>query len=220
MATHSAETDRKLERDQMVAYQLADRGIRDRTVLDAMARIPRERFVPEHVTEVAYHDRALPVECEQTISQPYMVACMSELLEVQPGHRVLEIGTGSGYQSAVLAMMGAEVYSIERHEPLSHLAAERLAELGLSRVHLRVGDGSRGWPEAAPFDGVIMTAGSPSVPPALLEQLAVGGRLVGPVGPIEEQMLIRIRRTPQGYDREDILGCRFVKLIGEGGWNQ
>lgn len=203
----------------MVQRQLAARGICGQAVLDAMGRIPRELFVPPELADQAYEDRALPIECGQTISQPYMVARMTELLEIAAGDRVLEIGTGTGYQTAVLAMIGADVYTIERQPALSQAAAQRLEALGLSRVHLRVGDGSLGWPEAAPFQGIVMTAGAPDVPPALLDQLALGGRLVAPIGGLDSQMLIRIERTAEGFDRKDILPCRFVKLIGQGGWH-
>lgn len=202
----------------MVRDQLERRGIRDAAVLDAMRRIAREDFVPPGLRKEAYDDRALPADCGQTISQPYMVARMTELLGVKADDRVLEIGTGTGYQAAVLAMLGAHVYTVERHEPLSRAAGARLRALGLTRVEYRVGDGSLGWPEAAPFNGIVVTAGAPAEPARLGEQLTLGGRLVVPIGGTDSQVLVRITRTPEGFEREELLACRFVKLVGEGGW--
>jgi protein-L-isoaspartate(D-aspartate) O-methyltransferase len=209
----------------MVTGQLERRGIRDRKVLDAMAAIPRETFVPGVPTSLAYDDRALPIDAGQTISQPYMVARMTELLEVQPGDRILEVGTGSGYQAAVLAWLGARVTSIERHQALSDEARERLAQLakvawlGVEAVDLRVGDGSLGEPEGAPWDGIVVTAAGPSIPDALREQLAVGARLVIPVGPRERQELIVVeRRSAADWTEWSDGAVVFVPLVGEAGW--
>jgi protein-L-isoaspartate(D-aspartate) O-methyltransferase len=203
----------------MVAGQLERRGIRDRKVLDAMAAIPREAFVPGVPTSLAYDDRALPIDAGQTISQPYIVARMTELLGVETGDRILEVGTGSGYQAAVLAWLGARVTSIERHQALSDEARERLAGLGLEGVDLRVGDGSLGEPEGAPWDGIVVTAAGPSIPDALREQLAVGARLVIPVGPRERQELLVVeRRSPTDWAEWSDGPVVFVPLVGEAGW--
>ena len=204
----------------MVTEQLAERGIRDARVLDAMRRIPRELFVPATQQGSAYHDGALPIECGQTISQPYMVARMTELLEPRPDRTVLEIGTGSGYQTAILALLTKQVYTIEWHLKLMSQAASRLEGLGLTNVTFRCADGSLGWPEKAPFDGIIVTAGAPDVPQPLCEQLAVGGRLVLPIGPVGDQTLVVVRKTERGVKTEDVLKCRFVKLMGTAGWRE
>jgi len=208
-------------RAAMVAQQLERRGIRDQRVLEAMATIPREAFVPHAPAPVAYDDRALPIEQGQTISQPYIVARMTELLGVEPGDRVLEIGTGSGYQAAVLATLGARVLSIERHETLARGARERLGSLGIEGVEVRVGDGSIGDPGGAPWDGIIVTAGAPSIPDALREQLAIGGRLVIPVGPRRDQELIVVeRRSPTEWQETSDGAVVFVPLLGEAGWQE
>jgi protein-L-isoaspartate(D-aspartate) O-methyltransferase len=206
-------------RAAMVARQLERRGIRDPRVLDAMRTVPREAFVPGEPRTSAYDDRALPIDRGQTISQPYIVARMTELLEVEPGDRVLEIGTGSGYQAAVLAGLGARVVSIERHESLARAARETLRALGIDGVEVRVGDGSRGEPEGAPWDGIIVTAGAPDVPSELREQLVIGGRLVIPVGGRWEQELLVVERRSEADWREQSDGpVVFVPLVGEGGW--
>jgi protein-L-isoaspartate(D-aspartate) O-methyltransferase len=203
----------------MVAQQLQRRGISDERVLEAMAGLPREAFVPGAPKSIAYDDRALPIDEGQTISQPYMVARMTELLGIEPGDRVLEIGTGSGYQAAILALLGARVVSIERHAGLARSARERLRILGIEDVDVRVGDGSRGDPAGAPWDGIIVTAGAPRIPDALREQLAVGGRLVIPVGPRYEQELIVVERRSANEWREKSDGAViFVPLVGEHGW--
>lgn len=207
-----------VERQQMVRDQLAERGIAAQPVLDAMARIPREHFIPAAARDHAYADGAQPIDCHQTISQPYMVARMTELLELTPASRVLEVGTGSGYQTAILAALARHVYTIEWHLKLLNQAAERLAALGLTNISFRCTDGSLGWPEQAPFDAIIVTAGAPEVPVPLKEQLTPGGRLVAPVGPIEDQMLVRVQRAPGGFTEQEILRCRFVKLMGSAGW--
>jgi protein-L-isoaspartate(D-aspartate) O-methyltransferase len=205
----------------MVARQLVRRGIEDPRVLEVMARIPREAFVPGAPESAAYDDRALPIDEGQTISQPYIVARMTELLAVEPGDRILEIGTGSGYQAAVLAMLGARVVTIERHAPLARGATERLDRLGIKGVEVLVGDGSRGDPSGAPWDGILVTAGAPTVPDALREQLAVGARLVIPVGPRDQQELIVIeRRSSTEWSEWSDGAVIFVPLVGEAGWRE
>lgn len=207
-------------RTWMVEKQLVRRGISDEAVLSAVRRVPRDRFVPQDLVEFAYEDTPLPIEEEQTISQPYVVALMAEMLELEPEDRVLEVGTGSGYAAAVLAEIAAEVYTIERHESLAYGARQRLEEQGYDNVHVRHGDGTKGWPDAAPFDAIVVTAGGPEIPKALREQLAVGGRLVIPVGAVARtQTLVRLRRSAEdAYEEEDLGGVRFVPLIGEAGW--
>lgn len=203
----------------MVAQQLRTRGIRDERVLEAMAAIPRDEFVPEEARWEAYADEALPIGAGQTISQPYMVALMTELLEVQPGDRILEIGTGSGYQAAVLAWLGAAVTSIERQATLIPGARARLAELRLDdRVEIRLADGSLGDPAGAPWDGIIVTAAAPAIPTALRDQLADGGRLVIPVGPRDRQVLTLVTRHGDEWTERSSGACIFVPLIGEGGF--
>jgi protein-L-isoaspartate(D-aspartate) O-methyltransferase len=211
----------KLARAAMVAEQLKRRGIADERVLDAMARVPRERFVPNTPRDAAYDDRALPIDAGQTISQPYIVARMTELLRVKPGDRILEIGTGSGYQAAVLATLGARLVSIERHAKLAKAAVERLRAAGFAGVEVRVGDGSQGDPAGAPWDGIIVTAAAPRIPDALREQLAVGGRLVIPVGPRYEQELVVVeRRSPTEWRERSDGAVVFVPLVGEAGWRE
>jgi len=205
----------------MVADQLERRGVRDRRVLEAMAAVTRESFVPNVPASVAYDDRALPIDAGQTISQPYMVARMTELLNVQEGDRILEIGTGSGYQAAILARLGARVTSIERHHDLSEAARERLQALGVEGVDLRVGDGSQGAPDGAPWDGIVVTAAAPSIPDALREQLGIGARLVIPVGPRYQQDLIVVeRKTATEWDEFSDGAVVFVPLVGEGGFRE
>jgi len=205
----------------MVARQLRRRGIRDERVLEAMATTPREEFVPGVPTSLAYDDRALPIDAGQTISQPYMVARMTELLRVEPGDRVLEIGTGSGYQAAVLARLGAKVTTIERLPDLAESARGKLRELGIEGVDVRLGDGSVGEPEGAPWDGIVVTAAAPAIPDPLREQLAVGARLVIPVGPRYQQDLIVVeRRGPNDWQEWSDGAVVFVPLVGEGGWSE
>jgi protein-L-isoaspartate(D-aspartate) O-methyltransferase len=202
----------------MIRTQLRARGIRDERVLNAMAAVPRDRFVPSHLSDKAFDDCALPIEHDQTISQPYIVALMTEALNTQPHHRILEIGTGSGYQAAVLSRLCARVYTIERHAALSDSAADRLNAVGIDNVMFRVGDGTLGWPDEAPFDGIIVTAGAPVVPDELVAQLAPTGRLVIPVGSSEQQTLLLIQvEAGQPLERR-LTPCRFVKLIGAQGW--
>ena len=205
----------------MVAQQLRRRGVRDERVLEAMATTPREQFVPGVPTSLAYDDRALPIDAGQTISQPYMVARMTELLKVEPGDRVLEIGTGSGYQAAVLARLGAKVTTIERLPDLAETARDRLKALGIGGVDVQVGDGSRGEPDGAPWDGIVVTAAAPAIPHALREQLAEGARLVIPVGPRYQQDLVVVeRRGPNDWQEWTDGSVVFVPLVGEGGWSE
>ncbi len=209
------DTDAHLKvRELMVQQQIATRGVRDQRVLEAMRKVPRHLFVPPGMQPYAYLDSPLPIGREQTISQPYIVAFMTEALRLRPEDRVLEVGTGSGYQAAVLSVMVREVYSIEIVEPLATEAAERLRRLGYANVTVRVGDGYRGWPDEAPFDAIMVTAAPDHVPEPLLHQLALGGRLILPVGD-QFQTLMRIRRTAKGFKRESLLPVRFVPMTGE-----
>lgn len=192
--------------------------IRDKRVLEAMNRVPRERFVRPGSKDMAYHDRALGLRYGQTISQPFIVALMTEALKLDGGEKVLEVGTGSGYQTAILAELAAEIVSVERISALAASARELLAELGYKNVSVHLTTRQLGWQEAAPYDAIIVTAGAPAVPPDLLKQLAKGGRLVVPVGERYVQRLIRVTRTPLGNRQIDLGGCAFVPLIGEQGW--
>ncbi len=201
-------------RERMVREQIAARDVRDPRVLTAMRKVPRHLFVPAAMRRFAYADSPLPIGLGQTISQPYIVAFMTEALELKRQDRVLEIGTGSGYQAAVLAELVKEVYSIEIVEPLAREAEARLGRLGYTNVRIRVGDGYRGWPEAAPFDAIILTAAPDHVPQPLLDQLRDGGRLILPLGR-GEQDLVRLRRTRQGMQRDVLLAVRFVPMTGE-----
>ncbi|MFP3867317.1 MAG: protein-L-isoaspartate(D-aspartate) O-methyltransferase [Desulfobacteraceae bacterium] len=206
------------EADRMVQEQLVRRGIRDPRVLAAMRKVPRHRFVEKALEHQAYGDYPIPIGEQQTISQPYMVASMTEILELQGPEKVLEIGTGSGYQAAVLAELATQVFSIERYPSLAARAQQILEELHYFNVHIRVGDGTLGWPEEKPFDGIIVTAGAPSIPQPLINQLADGGRLVIPVGDQFSQTLTRVVKTPKGLKFDYYGGCRFVRLIGRFGW--
>lgn len=201
-------------RAHMVAAQIEARGVRDGRVLEAMRKVERHLFVPEELRAHAYEDRPLPIEHGQTISQPYIVALMTDLARVGSDARVLEIGTGSGYQAAVLSVLAKEVYSIEIVEALATEARERLERLGYRNVVVRAGDGYRGWPEQAPFDAILVTAAPPEIPAPLLEQLAPGGRLVAPVGE-RAQDLVVVERTEKGLVRRSVLPVRFVPMTGE-----
>jgi protein-L-isoaspartate(D-aspartate) O-methyltransferase len=208
------------ERERMVRHQIASRGVRSTLVLDAMRKVPRERFLPEGEAPFAYDDSPLPIAAGQTISQPYIVAYMIDSMELERGDRVLEIGTGSGYAAAVLAEMGCEVYTVERIEKLALQAQVVLDKLGYGAVHVLHADGTLGWPDAAPFDGIVVAAGAPDVPEALKEQLAIGGRLVIPVGSsLGFQELLRVTRTGDAaFETDYLCGVRFVPLLGEQGW--
>ena len=207
-------------REIMITEHLVGRGIRDPLVIRAMREVPREAFVPEEMTEHAYDDYPLPIGEDQTISQPYIVAYMTEALELSATDRVLEIGTGSGYAAAVLGRIADTVYTVERLHTLARTARQRLAMLGYTNIVVLEGDGTLGWPEHAPYDAIVVTAGAPEVPKPLQEQLAVGGRLVIPVGPtLYLQMLVRVRRvTEDRYHHEELCAVRFVPLIGTAGW--
>jgi protein-L-isoaspartate(D-aspartate) O-methyltransferase len=202
------------ERETMIQDQLIARGIRDSLVLGAMRSVPRHLFVPGGLVDEAYADNPLPIGHDQTISQPYIVAFMTEALGLKGGERVLEVGTGSGYQAAVLAEIVDDVYTIEIVGPLGLEAEERLRRLHYNNVHVRIGDGYRGWPEMAPFDAIIVTAAPDHIPEPLLDQLKVGGRLVVPVGD-RNQELIQVTRTARGIERKSILPVRFVPMTGE-----
>ncbi|WP_046117179.1 protein-L-isoaspartate(D-aspartate) O-methyltransferase [Ensifer aridi] len=208
-------------RDRMIASHLSRRGIKDPNVLEAMRLVPREAFVDPGFEEFAYEDSALSIGHGQTISQPYIVALMTERAEVQPGDTVLEIGTGSGYAAAVLSRIAAHVYTIERHAGLAEAAQRRFADLAYRNIDVRIGDGTRGWPEAGPFDAILVAAAGPAVPHALKEQLDLGGHLVIPVGPPEDQRLVRITRVnATTFEEQDLGGVRFVPLVGEEGWGE
>jgi protein-L-isoaspartate(D-aspartate) O-methyltransferase len=207
-------------RDQMVETQIAARGIRDEKVLSAMQRIPRHLFVPEKARGAAYGDYPLPIGHGQTISQPYIVAMMTTLLQLHPDDKVLEIGAGSGYQAAILGTLAKEVISIERIPEVARLAQDNLSASGISTVRVIVGDGTLGYPKRAPYDGVLITAATPSVPSPLIDQLAEGGRLVAPVGSRDLQELIRLIKKGNGLTRECFGGVMFVPLVGKHGWEQ
>jgi len=207
-------------REGMVDAQIRRRGVTDARVLDAMRTVPREKFVPEHLHPLAYDDMPLPIEAGQTISQPFIVAAMIEMAEVAPGDRVLEIGAGSGYAAAVISRIAGRVYAIERHAELAARARERIATLGYDNIEIRTGDGTAGWPEAAPFDAIIASAGGPVIPQQLKQQLAPGAVLVMPVGRAHEQRLIKMRRLgPDQFEEEAMGAVAFVPLIGAHGWS-
>jgi protein-L-isoaspartate(D-aspartate) O-methyltransferase len=209
----------KALRQKMVAEQLEARDVRDERVLEAMRRTPRHLFVPERLEDEAYEDRPLPIGGGQTISQPLIVAIMTELLRLKGDERILEVGTGSGYQAALLAELGAQVVTVERRPEMAARAKELLEHLGYSNIRVIVGDGNRGAPEYAPFDAILVTAGAPTVSAALFEQLAPGGRLVAPVGDRDSQRLVRWTKVAGKRPKEeDFGGCLFVPLVGAGGW--
>lgn len=205
-------------RERMVAEQLEGRGIKDRRVLEAMRRVPRHLFVEEALAPQAYGDYPLPIGEKQTISQPFIVAQMTEALELKGPEKVLEVGTGSGYQTAVLAELAAKVYSVERVRSLYHRARRILEQLKYYNVAIKLGDGTLGWEDAAPFEAIIVTAAAPHVPDPLLKQLADGGRLVIPVGDRFNQELMRLTRHGEELEEESLGGCRFVPLVGSHAW--
>jgi protein-L-isoaspartate(D-aspartate) O-methyltransferase len=208
-----------IARRRMVEDQVVARGVRDPRVIDAMLQVPRHKFVEEALESQAYQDAPLPIGERQTISQPYMVAVMSEALALDGTEKVLEVGTGSGYQAAVLAVLADRVFSLERIPALARRARKALDSCGYSKVNIRLADGTLGWQEMAPFDAIVVTAGAPDVPRDYLDQLAVGGRLVIPVGDRMSQVLMRITRTSEHeFKEEQLLGCRFVPLVGNHGW--
>jgi len=208
------------QRQQMIERQIRARGIRDRAILAALETVPREAFVPPEHQHAAYQDSPLPIPGRQTISQPYVVARMMRALRLQPDDCVLEVGSGSGYATALLSRIVREVHGVERHEELVAYARERLQKLGYDNVHIHHGDGTMGWPAAAPYDAIMVSASGPEVPPALREQLAAGGRLVMPIGHASDlQSLLLVQRTgPDAFQHKDLGGVRFVPLIGEQGW--
>ena len=206
------------ERERMVEYQISSRGIKDPRVISAMRKVPRHLFLPKESWPYAYVDSPVRIGCGQTISQPYIVALMTELLIVEPDHHVLDIGTGSGYQAAILGELVAEVHTIERHADLAHLADARLWDLGYENVSVHIGDGTQGYPPRAPYDRIIVAAAAPSVPDALLEQLSVGGRLVIPVGKRFSQQLEIWDRKGEKFNKSTNIPVIFVPLIGAGGW--
>jgi protein-L-isoaspartate(D-aspartate) O-methyltransferase len=199
---------------------VVSRGIKDPRVIAAMRKVPRHLFVEEALQNQAYSDRPLPIGEKQTISQPYMVAVMTEALQLTGREKVLEIGAGSGYQTAILAEVAGKVFSIERILSLTMKARTLILDLGYANVEITFSDGTQGWVKESPFDAIIVTAGSPDIPQPLVDQLAIGGRLVIPVGDESVQDLIRLTKTEEGVKREDLGGCRFVKLIGKHGWNE
>jgi protein-L-isoaspartate(D-aspartate) O-methyltransferase len=200
--------------------RLRRKGIRDEKVLEAMIKIPRHLFVEEALQSRAYEDHPLPIGSGQTISQPYMVALMTELLAIDKNDRILEIGAGSGYQTAILAYLANCVYAVERIAELARRAQERLKKLNIHNAMIKVFDGSVGWSEFAPYDGILVAAGSPEIPTPLVDQLAASGRLVIPIGDEKLQRLIRVIKGEKGNKIEDHGGCVFVKLLGEGGWKE
>lgn len=213
--------DFTIARRRMVEEQVIARGIKDKRVIDAMLKVPRHKFVEEALEGKAYQNTPLPIGERQTISQPYMVAVMSEALCLDGSETVLEVGTGSGYQAAVLALLAHRVFSLERIPSLARRARKVLDACGFSKVNIRLADGTHGWQDMAPFEAIVVTAGAPEVPQNYLDQLAVGGRLVIPVGDRDNQVLIRITRTGEReYQEEQLLGCRFVPLIGNHGWHE
>ena len=213
--------DYTISRRRMVEDQVIDRGVTDPRVIDAMLKVPRHKFVEEALAGKSYQDAPLPIGEKQTISQPYMVAAMSEALMLDGSETVLEVGTGSGYQAAVLVLLADRVFSLERIPSLARRARKVLDSNGFSKVNIRLADGTVGWQAMSPFDGIIVTAGAPKVPQEYLNQLSVGGRLIIPVGDRESQILMRITRVGESdYEEEKMLGCRFVPLIGNQGWKQ
>ena len=203
----------------MVETQLIPRGIKDKRVINAMLTIPRHLFVPEEALwSQAYSDFPLPIGEKQTISQPYIVALMTEALELKGAERVLEIGTGSGYQTAILSMLAGKVYSIERISTLAARARKVLDSINCSNVVIKIGDGTLGWPEESPYDAILTTAAAPEIPKCYVDQLKIGGRLIIPVGDVYSQVLVKVIKTKDGIIKQDMGGCRFVKLIGRYGW--
>ena len=207
-------------RERMVDLQIVRRGIKDPRVIAAMKKVPRHFFVSESLRSQAYEDHPLPIEEKQTISQPYIVALMTEALQLKGHEKVLEIGTGSGYQTAILAELADKVFTIERIPLLAEKARKRLEELGYKNIVYRIGDGSLGWPEEAPFDGILVSAAAPSIPQPLIDQLAMGGRLIIPVGDRLSQELVLVERVPEGIRKSFLGGVRFVDLIGKWGWSE
>ena len=214
----SSSTDYDKGREHMVESQLVRRGIKDRRVLDAMRQVPRHLFIPKDMRDLAYCDGPLPIGQGQTISQPYIVALMTELLELTGQEKVLELGTGSGYQAAILSRLVSQVYSVERHATLAEQAEKVFAQLGYDNIVISVGDGTLGWPEHSPYEAIIVTAAAPDVPQPLMEQLADGGRLVAPVGSRWSQVLAKVKRQGETLTKEHLTAVAFVPLVGKYGW--
>ena len=214
----SSSTDYDKEREYMVESQLVRRGIKDKRVLDAMRQVPRHLFIPKDMRDLAYCDGPLPIGQGQTISQPYIVALMTELLELTGQEKVLELGTGSGYQAAILSRLVSQVYSVERHAALAEQAEKVFAQLGYDNVVISVGDGTLGWPEHSPYEAIIVTAAAPDVPQPLMGQLADGGRLVAPVGSRWSQVLAKVKRQGETLTKEHLTAVAFVPLVGKYGW--
>jgi protein-L-isoaspartate(D-aspartate) O-methyltransferase len=212
--------DFERSRERMVETQIVSRGVRDERIIEAMKKVPRHLFVEEALQSQAYGDFPLPIGEKQTISQPYIVALMTEALSLKSDEKVLEIGTGSGYQTAIIAEVVYKVYSIERIASLAREAKKRLESLGYYNVMIKINDGTEGWEEESPFDAIIVTAGAPNIPEPLLNQLKIGGRMVIPIGDKFSQSLILVIKNEGGMERRDLGGCRFVKLIGKHGWNK
>ncbi|MGH2638758.1 MAG: protein-L-isoaspartate(D-aspartate) O-methyltransferase [Rhabdochlamydiaceae bacterium] len=212
----------KEQRRKMVAEQIAARGVQDPRVLEVMEKVPREMFVDPFAVPFAYKDTPLPIKEEQTISQPFIVAWMVEQAQLNPQDKVLEVGTGSGYSTAILSQLTSHVYSIERFPTLAQLAEERLQQLGYTNISILVGDGTVGWNDFSPYDAIIVTAGGPQVPPSLLKQLKIGGRLIIPVGPnLDDQQLVHVvREDKDNYRYKNIGAVRFVPLLGQEGWKE
>ena len=218
ISSSGAMPDFAAARNEMVAHQIRSRGIVSARVLDSMAAVPRHEFVPVAAQASAYSDEALPIGGGQTISQPFMVAAMSDALQLSGSERVLEIGGGCGYQAAVLSLLAKDVIVVELRSSLAGACRERLARLGYANVGVEVGDGSLGWPAGAPYDAILVSAAAPAIPPPLIAQLAEGGRLVIPVGDSERQSMLRIVKRVGGLEKESLLTCRFVPLLGRHGW--
>lgn len=214
MCSYAQDDEFKDKRQQMIERQLKARGIKDPLVLSAMQKVKRHLFVPDDLADFAYKDSPLPIGYDQTISQPYIVAYMTEALKLKPGDRVLEIGTGSGYQAAVLAELVEEVYSIEIIEALAKQAQDKLSDLGYDNVRVKYGDGYKGWKEFAPYDAIIVTAAPPSIPKELAKQLKTGGRMIVPAGSAYQQLILIIK-TERGYEEEALLPVRFVPMVHE-----
>lgn len=212
--------DYSLEAEKMVQEQLVARGIRDQRVLNAFRAVPRHRFVDSSLADKAYGDYPLPIGENQTISQPYIVALMLEAMELRGPEKVLEIGTGSGYMTALLCLLAEGVYSIERVQSLADAARWRLKGFGYNNAFIRVGDGTLGWGEESPFDAIVVSAGSPEIPPPLMRQLVDGGRLIIPVGDQDSQILKKVVRRGESFEKCNLSGCIFVKLVGDYGWKQ
>lgn len=212
--TQMTDPNRQAERHAMVERQIMARGVSDPSVLQALRKVSRHQFVTESEQDYSYEDRPLPIGFGQTISQPYIVAFMTEALKLQPTDKVLEIGTGSGYQAAVLAEIASEVFTIEIVEPLAKRAGETLSQLGYTNVHVRAGDGYQGWPSESPFNAIILTAAPDHIPQPLLDQLAIGGRLILPVGKFLQELVL-VHRTSEGYKQQTLLPVAFVPMTGE-----